>query len=81
MLVFIHDKPGALFDVLSPFAKHGISMNRIESRPAHGHLWQYAFFIDVAGHRDESPLKDALDEIADKGDEVRVLGSYPVAIL
>ena len=56
-------------------------MNRIESRPAHGHLWQYAFFIDVAGHRDEAPLKDALDEIAGQGDEVRVLGSYPVAIL
>ena len=56
-------------------------MNRIESRPAHGHLWQYAFFIDVAGHCDESPLKDALAEVAEKGDEVRVLGSYPVAIL
>jgi len=81
VLVFIHDKPGALFDVLSPFAKHGISMNRIESRPAHGHLWQYAFFIDVAGHCAESPLKDALAEVAEKGDEVRVLGSYPVAIL
>ena len=38
-------------------------------------------FIDVAGHCDESPLKDALAEVAEKGDEVRVLGSYPVAIL
>ena len=81
LLVFIRDRPGALYGVLEPLARRGISMNRIESRPAHGHLWQYAFFIDVAGHRDESPLKDALDEIADKGDEVRVLGSYPVAIL
>ena len=81
LLVFIRDRPGALYGVLEPLARRGISMNRIESRPAHGHLWQYAFFIDVAGHRDESPLKDALDEIAGKGDEVRVLGSYPVAIL
>ena len=81
LLVFIRDRPGALYGVLEPLARRGISMNRIESRPAHGHLWQYAFFIDVAGHRDESPLKDALDEIAEKGDEVRVLGSYPVAIL
>ena len=56
-------------------------MNRIEARRAHGHRGQYAFFSDVAGHRDESPLKDALDEIASQGDEVRVLGSYPVAIL
>ena len=81
LLVFIRDRPGALYGVLEPLARRGISMNRIESRPAHGHLWQYAFFIDVAGHRDESPLKDALDEIASQGDEVRVLGSYPVAIL
>jgi chorismate mutase/prephenate dehydratase len=81
LLVFIRDRPGALYGVLEPLARRGISMNRIESRPAHGHLWQYAFFIDVAGHCEESPLKDALAEVADKGDEVRVLGSYPVAIL
>ena len=82
LLVFIRDRPGALYGVLEPLARRAISMSRIESRPEHGaRLWQYAFFIDVAGHRDESPLKDALDEIAEKGDEVRVLGSYPVAIL
>ena len=81
LLVFIRDRPGALYGVLEPLARRGISMNRIESRPAHGHLWQYAFFIDVAGHCDESPLKDALAEVGEQGDEVRVLGSYPVAIL
>ena len=81
LLVFIRDRPGALYGVLEPLARRGISMNRIESRPEHGHKWQYAFFIDVAGHCDESPLKDALAEINAAGDEVRVLGSYPVAIL
>ena len=55
-------------------------MNRIESRPAHGKLWQYAFFIDVSGHADESPLKDALAEIDEFAGDVRVLGSYPVAV-
>ncbi len=81
LLVFIRDRPGALYGVLEPLARRGISMNRIESRPEHGHKWQYAFFIDVAGHCEESPLKDALAEINAAGDEVRVLGSYPVAIL
>lgn len=81
LLVFIRDRPGALYGVLEPLARRGISMNRIESRPAHGHLWQYAFFIDVAGHVDESPLKDALAEIEEGSGEVRVLGSYPVAVL
>jgi len=80
LLVFIRDRPGALYGVLEPLARRGISMNRIESRPEHGRKWQYAFFIDVTGHCEESPLKDALDEIGAQGDEVRVLGSYPVAI-
>ena len=81
LLVFIRDRPGALYGVLEPLARRKISMNRIESRPAHGRLWQYAFFIDVAGHVDESPLKEALAQIHDEAGDVRVLGSYPVAVL
>lgn len=81
LLVFIRDRPGALYGVLEPLARRGISMNRIESRPAHGGLWQYAFFIDVAGHVDESPLRDALAEVEESAGDVRVLGSYPVAVL
>ncbi len=81
LLVFIRDRPGALYGVLEPLARRGISMNRIESRPAHGGLWQYAFFIDVAGHVQESPLSDALAEVGESAGDVRVLGSYPVAVL
>ncbi|WP_425603238.1 prephenate dehydratase [Luteimonas endophytica] len=80
LMVFIRDQPGALYKILEPLARRDISMNRIESRPAHGALWQYAFFIDVAGHVDESPLKDALGEIDEFAGDVRVLGSYPVAV-
>ncbi|MBB1472063.1 MULTISPECIES: prephenate dehydratase [unclassified Luteimonas] len=80
LLVSIRDQPGALYQVLEPLARHGISMNRIESRPEHGALWQYAFFIDVGGHVDESPLKDALAEVDAFAGDVRVLGSYPVAV-
>ncbi len=81
LLIFIRDKPGALYGVLEPLARRDISMNRIESRPAHGALWQYAFFIDVAGHVDESPLRDALADIEASAGDVRILGSYPVAVL
>ena len=80
LLVFIRDQPGALYRILEPLARRGISMNRIESRPAHGALWQYAFFIEVAGHAEESPLSDALGEIDEFAGDVRVLGSYPVAV-
>ncbi|HTM71440.1 MAG TPA: prephenate dehydratase [Luteimonas sp.] len=80
LLVSIRDQPGALYQILEPLARRKISMNRIESRPDHGALWQYAFFIDVGGHADESPLKDALAELGDFAGSLRVLGSYPVAV-
>ncbi|WP_334179975.1 prephenate dehydratase [Pseudoxanthomonas sp.] len=80
VLVFIHDKPGALFDVLSPFARHGISMNRIESRPSHHAKWEYGFFIDLAGHIDDEAMKQALAELEQHSAQIKVLGSYPVAV-
>jgi len=80
LLVFIKDQPGALYHVLAPFAKHGLSMNRIESRPGHTGLWQYAFFIDITGHAQEDAMRRALDEVHEFAQEVKVLGSYPVAI-
>lgn len=81
LLVFIKDQPGALFNVLSPFAHHGLSMNRIESRPSHQAKWQYAFFIDVAGHIEDEPVRRALDELGPVAAQVKILGSYPVAVL
>lgn len=80
ILVFIHDKPGALFDVLSPFAHHGISMNRIESRPSHQAKWEYGFFIDLDGHVEDAPMQQALAELQAHSAQIKVLGSYPVAI-
>ncbi|KRE89176.1 prephenate dehydratase [Frateuria sp. Soil773] len=80
LLVTVNDKPGALYDVLSPLAKHGVSMNRIESRPAHTGKWQYAFFIDVSGHIHDEAVQTAVQEIDQSAGSVRVLGSYPVAL-
>ena len=80
LLITVNDKPGALYDVLSPFAKHGVSLNRIESRPAHTGKWQYAFFIDVSGHIDDAALQAAVHEIGESAQSIRVLGSYPVAL-
>ncbi len=81
LLVFINDQPGALFNVLSPFAKQGLSMNRIESRPSHQAKWQYAFFIDIAGHVQDDKMQAALADLKPYTTEVKILGSYPVAVL
>jgi chorismate mutase / prephenate dehydratase len=81
VLVSIRDQPGALFNVLSPFARHGVSMSRIESRPSHHANWEYAFFIDLAGHIDDEPMKAALAELKAHAAQIKILGSYPVAVL
>jgi chorismate mutase / prephenate dehydratase len=81
VLVYVDDRPGALFDILRPLAEHGLSMNRIESRPAHQGLWRYAFFIDFGGHVDDAPVRAALKAIEKSASSVKILGSYPCAVL
>jgi chorismate mutase/prephenate dehydratase len=81
LLVFVRDQPGALYNVLSPLARFGVSMNRIESRPSHEGKWQYAFFIDIAGHVEDDAVRSALGALGEFASQVRILGSYPVAVL
>lgn len=73
--------PGALYKLLEPFARKGISLSRIESRPSHKKKWDYVFFIDAEGHADTQPLKSVLAEIKKHSSLLRVLGSYPAAVL
>ncbi|PZN30469.1 MAG: prephenate dehydratase [Proteobacteria bacterium] len=73
--------PGALHRLLEPLARHGISMTRIESRPSRRRKWDYVFFIDVEGHANTAPLKEALAELQEQASLFRVLGSYPCAVV
>ena len=73
--------PGSLHRLLEPFARKNISLTRIESRPSRRRKWDYVFFIDVEGHADESPLKDALDDLKEQSSLFKVLGSYPCAVV
>jgi chorismate mutase/prephenate dehydratase len=75
------DSPGALFRLVEPFARHRISMTRIESRPSRRRKWDYVFFIDLEGHASSEPLASALAEIKGQASLFRVLGSYPKALL
>jgi len=75
------DAPGALFRLLEPFAREGISMTRIESRPSRRRKWDYVFFIDLEGHAETQPLAGVLAKLKGQASLCRVLGSYPRAIL
>lgn len=78
------NRAGAVHDLLTPLREHGISMTRLESRPARnlgGGRWSYVFFIDVEGHRKEPSLAAALEELSARAGYVKLLGSYPVAVI
>jgi chorismate mutase/prephenate dehydratase len=81
ILVSTRNEPGALYKVLEPFHKHGISLTRIETRPAKSGSWSYVFFIDFDGHHSEARIRTVLDEVAQVAMEVRSLGSYPQAVV
>jgi len=80
LVMSIKDEPGALNNLINCFASRGIGLTRIESRPSKKRLWEYLFFVDVQGHRDDGPVAAAIAEIEKKtGSFIKVLGSYPVS--
>jgi len=82
LVMSAENKPGAVHALLTPLAEAGVSMTRIESRPARAMrsaLWEYVFFIDLEGHQDDARVAAALDALRRKAPFLKVLGSYPVA--
>lgn len=75
-----NDRVGVLHDLLAPFAKHGINLTKIESRPSRQKAWEYVFFIDFRGHQQEPRVKQGLEQLADDCVFLKVLGSYPSSL-
>ncbi|WP_230657697.1 prephenate dehydratase [Psychrobacter sp. I-STPA10] len=81
IVVSAHDKAGALIEILKPLSEHGVSMTSIETRPERPNKWAYVFFIDMNGHIEDPNVSAAIEAIRPLVKEVRVLGSYPKAVL
>jgi len=81
MLVSATNKSGSLHAMLEPLAKNNISMTRIESRPSRQGMWNYVFFIDIEGHIEDANVAKAIKELKGAASVVKVLGSYPKAVL
>ena len=81
LLLTAKNQPGAVHELLAPLAATGVSMSKFESRPAKGGTWEYVFFVDVEGHRDVEPVRTAMEQLRERAVMLRVLGSYPVAVL
>lgn len=79
LVLSAQNRPGAMHDLLTPLAKHGVSMSKLESRPARSGLWEYVFYVDIEGHRADAKVAAALAELEQAATFVKILGSYPVA--
>jgi chorismate mutase/prephenate dehydratase len=79
IVVSVRDEVGVLAKLLGPFATHGIDLIKIESRPLRERPWEYYFFLDLRGHRDDPRVRRALRAVAKRALRVKILGSYPVA--
>jgi chorismate mutase / prephenate dehydratase len=82
LVMSAENKPGAVHALLSPLAANGVSMSRIESRPARARssLWEYVFFVDVEGHAQEAKVAAAVADLRQRAPFLKVLGSYPIAV-
>ena len=75
------NRAGAMHKLLQPLAEHGVSMTKLQSRPARSGLWEYVYYIDFEGHESDPKVAAALQALDQNASFVKVLGSYPVAAL
>lgn len=78
ILFSIKDKVGALHAMLTPFDKNKINLTKIESRPSKKRMWDYYFFVDFQGHREDKNVKKALTQLEGMCKYLKIMGSYPV---
>jgi chorismate mutase / prephenate dehydratase len=75
------NKPGAMLALLEPLSTHGVSMTKFESRPSKLGLWDYVFYVDIEGHQTDAKVKLALAALQQRASLLKVLGSYPAAVV
>ncbi len=81
IMVSSRNEPGALYHVLEPFHKANLSLTRIETRPTRSGVWNYNFFIDFEGHVNDNSVIAVLNEVTQVVSDIKILGSYPKAVL
>ena len=74
---FAADRPGLLVSVLEEFSSRGINLTKVESRPTKERLGEYIFLLDLAGHRSEKTVAEALKVVEAQASLFRIFGAYP----
>ena len=75
----VKHKPRALYDFLKVFASRNVNLTKIESRPTRQKPWEYNFYLDFEGHREDKAPREALKDLEESALFLKILGSYPKA--
>jgi len=75
----VKHKPRALYGLLKEFAIRNINLTKIESRPTRQKPWEYNFYLDFEGHREDKVPREVLENLEGTSLFLKVLGSYPKA--
>lgn len=75
----VKHKPKALSEFLKEFAIRNINLTKIESRPTRQKPWEYNFYLDFEGHREDKAPREVLENLEGTSLFLKVLGSYPKA--
>ena len=81
LIVASRNQPGALFQLLEPFNKAGVSLTRLDSRPSRTEKWAYVFFIEFEGHLQDENIELIMRQLEEQSILLKPLGSYPRAVL
>lgn len=81
IIIAAKNEPGALYNLLAPFYREEVDLTRVETRPSREGKWTYVFFVDFRGHKDDPAIIKVLAEVSQIVIDLRVLGSYPKAVL
>jgi chorismate mutase/prephenate dehydratase len=79
LILAVANRAGAVYHMLEPLARHGVSMTRFESRPARTGSWEYYFYVDIEGHERQPAVAAALEQLRGACAFFKCLGSYPAA--
>ncbi|HEV7858154.1 MAG TPA: prephenate dehydratase [Pyrinomonadaceae bacterium] len=79
LIIQLPDGAGTLYHALEPFARHGLKLLKLESRPIRGRPWEYYFYLDLQASTKDEKVAGALAKLKERASEVRILGCYPSA--
>jgi prephenate dehydratase len=72
-------RPGSLAQALDCFARRGLNLTRLDSRPMKGRPFEYRFYLDFAVNGNAAEAEAALSDLEEASADIKLFGTYPAA--